>query len=73
MEEGDTIEVFTQQSGGNRKEKINSIKAKFDNASWPLNIKCEGNNNASVIIYNENYSTNVPTSKLRCSKFVKSL
>ena len=73
MEEGDTIEVFTQQSGGNRKEEINSIKTNFDHASWPLNIKSEGNNDISVIIYNENYTTNERKSKLRCSKFVNSL
>ena len=71
MEEGDTIEVFTQQSGGNR-EKVHSINVNYNKASCSRSKTCNGYSNASLIAY-KRILPDLPKSKLRCRKLVNCL
>lgn len=73
MEEGDTIEVFTQQSGGIKEHAVHSINANYDDVTCSKNIKCGGYSNISLITYKQPVPADLPKSRFRRRKFVNGL
>jgi hypothetical protein len=65
MEEGDTIEVFTQQSGG-KMEQVHSINVNYDKVKFSSSRSktFEGCSNASLIVYKRLLPSGLPKSKL---------
>ena len=73
MEEGDTIEVFTQQSGGDGTREESNNNANHLHLLNFEQMKCDISSNSNIILYIQPFPSGLPFSKCKWREIKKAL